>query len=175
VSYLPSRLKVLGKNAKAGLLSPEDKIGLLSDALAMAGSGHLNAKTSDVLQLLQEFTEETNYYVWKQILAVLTTIKDAWMFEDQSALNAFQVRLVTKRLDDKGWTFKDSDYDLERMLKPLIFAHSTKTEKVEKAAKEMFEAFLGGDEKAIDVNILDAVLFTVLEQGGAKEVRTFGF
>jgi len=36
----------------------------------------------------------------------------------------------------------------------------------------MFAAFSIGEEEVIDMNILDAVLSTILAQRGTKEVRT---
>ena len=171
VMYSPKRLQILGQNAKDGHLSPEDKIGLLSDALAVAESGY--SKTSSVLTLLEVFDEETNFFVWKQILGVLETISGAWSFEEEpvkEGLKLFKKRLVSKCLGKKGWEFNDGDNKVEQMFKALIFSNSGADPKVAEAAKEMFEAFLAGEDNAINVNIQEPVFAVVLENGGVKEV-----
>ncbi|KAG9244468.1 peptidase family M1-domain-containing protein [Calycina marina] len=169
VAYPSSRLKILGQNVRDGLLTPEDKIGIMRDVMAISGSGLLNAKTTDVLQLLQQFHDETEYFVWKQISEIMKGIKSILVFENLKALERFEVQLFSSILVKKGWILHKSDSDFDRMLKPLVFAHSKETASVKKAAGEMFTAFMDGDEQAIDVNILEAVLTTVLRDGGSKE------
>jgi aminopeptidase 2 len=56
------------------------------------------------------------------------------------------------------------------MFKALIFSHGRDDAGVQKAAKEVFEKFAGGDDKAININIWGAVFEIVLEHGGEKEV-----
>lgn len=172
VSYERERLKTFGHNAKDGFLSAEDKIGLLSDALAMASSGHSNAKTSDVLNLLAEFEDEPSYFVWDQIFGTITAIEKAFLFEDSKILNAikvFQNRLMNKALKSKRWHFHKTDDGLEKMFKALLFAHGGEDKEVRDAANSMFEDFLAGADDAINVNILGAVFAIVLKNGGVKE------
>jgi aminopeptidase 2 len=174
VLYTPKRLQILGQNAKDGLLSPEDKIGLMSDALSMAGSDR--AKTSSVLSILEDFDEETNFFVWKQVLDNLQLITGAWNFEDKQvkdALKFFRTRLVSKCLNKKGWEFKDGEDKVEQMFKALLFSNSGEDPKVLKAAHTMFDAFLASDPKAININIQEAVFSIVLEHGGVEEVSRF--
>jgi aminopeptidase 2 len=171
VLYEPKRLQKLGQNAKDGLLSPEDKIGLVSDAFAMAGSGHSNIST--VLSLLEVFDEETNFFVWKQVLGVIDMISGAMGFEElpiKEGLKAFRKRLASKCLSKKGWDFKDSDDNMEKMFKALMFSNSGEDPRVREAANEMFQAFLAGNHRAININIQNAVFAIVLEHGGVKEV-----
>lgn len=171
VLYSPKRLQTLGQNVRANFLSPEDKIGLLSDALTMAGSGY--STTSSVLALLENFDDESNYFVWKEALRTLEVILQSWDFEEKpvkDGLKALRLRLVRKTLDKQGWDFKDSDENVEQMFKALIFSNGGGDPKVIKAAHDMFEAFLAGDSKAINANIQDAVFKIALEHGGAKEV-----
>lgn len=148
VLYTPKRLQILGQNAKDGLLSQEDKIGLLSDALSMGGSGR--AKTSSVLGLLEAFDEETNFFVWKQALYTLDMISGAWNFESKAVrdgLRTFRTHLVSKCLSRKGWAFEDGEDKVEQMFKALIFSNSGDDSKVIQSAREMFDAFLAGDQK----------------------------
>jgi hypothetical protein len=57
------------------------------------------------------------------------------------------------------------------MFKALFFTLSGDNPEVQKAAFDMFEAFvLQDDEKAININIENAVFKFVLENGGVQEV-----
>ena len=172
VAYDSKRLQILGQNARDGLLSPEDRIGLVSDALAMASSG-LATRTSEVLSLLEGLHEETSFFVWKQILVTTDAVIQAWAFEIEDVVNSlerFQTRLVRNCLRTKGWAFTQDDDKVEQMFKALIFANSGGDPEVLRAATGMFEAFIGGNENVINVNIQEAVFGIVLEHGSEKEV-----
>ncbi|RQM05792.1 hypothetical protein DH86_00004164 [Scytalidium sp. 3C] len=172
VSYSPQRLEVLAQNAKAGLLSEDDRIGLISDSLAVSSSGPSKLRTSDLLHLLESFQDEDSYFVWKQILNSLGKIKDAWVFEDEevtNGLNAFKSRLLQKILPKIGWKYEDGDSNTQQLFKALIFSHSNAHPDVEKAAAEMFEKFSSGDKEAININIRKPVFETVLEHGNAEQ------
>ena len=175
VSYGAKRLQTLGRNARDGLLSPEDRIGIVSDALAMASSG-ISTGTEDLLSLLEGFDEEPSFFVWKQILGATNSIIQTWAFEKEAvtkSLEFFQTHLVQKCLRRKGWHFGQDDDTLEQMFKTLIFAHSGDDPQVLKAATGMFEEFIGGDQHAINVNIQEAVFAIVLKHGGQKEVSAY--
>jgi aminopeptidase 2 len=172
VAYSPERLQILGQDAKDGLLSVNDRIGLVSDALAVAQSGR--SKTSTVLSLLEGFQDEDNFFVWKQILTTLESIIQAWTFESESvleSLKSFKTNLVSKRLKKKGWDFTNDDL-VEQIFKAIIFSNSGDDPEVQKVAASRFAAFTEGDEKAININIRGAVLGIALEHGGEKEVRS---
>ncbi|KAE8452625.1 hypothetical protein EG329_013884 [Mollisiaceae sp. DMI_Dod_QoI] len=170
VLYTPQRLETLGKNARDGLISADDRIGLLSDGLAMASSGH--SKISTVLDFLKVFDEEEDYFVWKQLFASLNAITEAWAFEDKSVLEglkSFKSDLIRKCAKRKGWNFEKDDDTVEQMLKATMFANSSDELEVQKAARKMFDAFLAGDDEAINVNIRSAVFAIALEHGGEAE------
>ncbi|KUJ17086.1 uncharacterized protein LY89DRAFT_718765 [Mollisia scopiformis] len=170
VCYTPERLEILGKNVKEGLLSADDRIGLLSDALAMASSGY--SKTSTLLNFLKIFDEEENYFVWKQALKTLDAIQEAWRFEEKSVsegLKSFKRDLIRKCAKSNGWDFKKGDDIVETMLKATMFAQSGSELEVQKVAKSMFDAFLAGDDEAININIRAAVFAIALGHGGVAE------
>jgi aminopeptidase 2 len=172
VAYSPERLRILAQNAKDGLLSVNDRLGLIADALAVAQSGR--SKTSTVLSLLETFQDEENFFVWKQILSTLEVITQAWAFESESVLSAlkiFKSHLVTKILRKKGWEFQKGDDLVDQMFKALIFSNGGDDAEVQKSAKVMFDKFVGGDHKAININIRRAVFSIALEHGGEEEVR----
>ena len=81
-AYTPDRLAKLGQAAKEGLLSVEDRAGMLADANALASSGY--SRTSGVLTLVQSFGDEAEYVVWEQLLANVSAVRSAWKFQDQN-------------------------------------------------------------------------------------------
>ena len=80
-SYTPDRLEKLGQAAKEGLLTVEDRAGMIADAGALASSGY--QKTSGLLALLKGFGDEPEFVVWSEILNRVSAIRTAWVFEDQ--------------------------------------------------------------------------------------------
>ena len=174
-SYTPERLEKLGKAAKDGLLSVEDRAGMIADAGALAASGY--SKTSGVLNLLKGFDGEKQFVVWNEILSRLSTIQGAWIFEDQKikdGLETFQRDLVSGLAHKAGWQFKDSDSHLDQQFKGMLFGSAglSGDQAVIKAAKEMFAKFAAGDKSAIHPNIRGSVFGMNLKYGGKAEVNT---
>lgn len=121
-SYSPERLTKLGEAAKAGLLTVEDKAGMIADAGALAQSGY--QKTSGVLGLLKGFQEEKSVVVWDEVTARIGSVRSAWMFENESVRNglkAFNRELVAKQAHTLGWEFKSDDDHLLQQFKALMF------------------------------------------------------
>ena len=81
-SYSPARLEKLGQAAKEGLLTVEDRAGMIADAGALAASGY--GKTSGILSLLKSFNNESDFVVWDEILARISNLRSTWVFEDQA-------------------------------------------------------------------------------------------
>ena len=171
-SYSPERLKKLGENAKAGLLTVEDRAGMMADAGALSAAGY--QQTSGVLSLVKGFDSEPEYVVWDEITARIGAIRSTWIFEDdktKDALKAFQRDLSSSKSHELGWTFKESDGHIEQQFKSLMFgvAASAGDEKTKAAAFEMFEKFADGDRAALHPNLRAGVYSVVLQYGGEKE------
>ena len=174
-SYTPARLEKLGKAAKEGLLSVEDRAGMIADAGALASSGY--QKTSGILSLLKSFSGETEFVVWDELLNRISAIRSAWVFEDQKtkdALKAFQRTLVSPKAYEKGWSFGENEDHIQAQFKALLFGSAglSGDEKVVDAAKAMFKSFAAGDRKAIHPNIRGSVYAIVLQNGGETEYDT---
>jgi aminopeptidase 2 len=174
-AYSPQRLEKLGEAAKKGLLSTEDRAGMISDAGALSASGH--QKTSGLLSLLKGFKGETDYIVWDEMLTRAGEVRAAWMFESQEvkdALKKFRLDLVSEKARELGWEFSDSDGHVLQQFKNLLFtvAGIGGDEKVKAAALEMFNKFKAGDRSAIHPNLRAAVYNIALYYGGEEEVRT---
>jgi aminopeptidase 2 len=173
-SYTAERLEKLGKAAKEGLLSVEDRAGMLADAGALAASGYQS--TSGLLNLLKGFDSETEFVVWNELVTRLAAIQGAWIFEDKSVqdgLELFNKELVSEKAHKAGWEFKPEDDHIQQQFKAMLFGNAGLhgDEVIIKAAKEMFAKFAAGDKSAIHPNIRGSVFGMNLKYGGEKEVR----
>lgn len=175
-NYSPERLKKLGEAAKEGLLSVEDRAGILGDAGALATSGY--QKTSALLDLVSGFKNEESFVVWTELTGRIGALKSAWLFADQAekdALKHLQRDLISPLAHKIGWEFTEGDDELTQQLKSLTFgaAGLNGDPKVVEAAMEMFAKFAAGDLDAIHPNLRGSVYGIALAQGannGEKEV-----
>jgi aminopeptidase 2 len=172
-SYTPERLRKLGIAAKEGLLTVEDRAGMIADAGSLSASGY--QKTSGILSLLDSFKSEPDFVVWQVITGRIGALRGAWMFEDQptrDALKHFQLALVKDKAHELGWTFSENDGHIEQQFKSLMFgaAGMAGDEVITKAAFDMFNKFKSGDKSAIHPNIRGSVYAIVLGKGGKEEV-----
>jgi aminopeptidase 2 len=174
-SYSQERLKKLGEAAKAGLLSTEDRAGMIADAGALAISAF--QKTSGLLSLLQGFSTEPEYVVWEEINTRINALRRAWVFEDEAvkaALKKFHLDIIAPKAHEIGWNFESSDDHLRQQFKALLFGNAglSGDEKIKAAAFEMFEKFKNGDRSAIHPNLRSSIYAIVLSNGGKEEVRS---
>lgn len=170
--YSPERLDKLGQSARDGLLSVEDRAGMIADAGALASSGY--QKTSGLLTLLKRFADEEEFVPWSEILTRLGNLRYAWVFEDpqtRDALKTFNRTLVSSKAHAKGWSFAENEDHVEAQFKALLFgsAGAAGDGRIIQAAQSMFSAFVAGDREAIHPNIRSSVYGIVLENGGEKE------
>ena len=170
-SYTPSRLAKLGESAKAGLLTTQDRAGMVADAGALASSGY--QKTSGLLALLKSFSDEKEYVVWEELLTRIAAIRASWIFESQAtkdALKSFQLNLVSTKAHEKGWNFTPSDGHIESQFKSLLFGYTGTAgdPNIIKAAVEMFSKFAQGDREAIHPNIRASVYAIVLQHSSSQ-------
>ncbi|KAK3695352.1 aminopeptidase 2 [Podospora appendiculata] len=171
-SYTPERLEKLGVAAKQGLLSVEDRTGMIADAGALASSGY--GKTSGVLSLLKGFGSETEFVVWNELISRVSAVRSAWLFEDQAVrdgLEAFQLELVSDKAHQVGWEFSDKDGHIEQQFKAMLFGNAglCGDKKIIQAAKEMFTKYMAGDQSAVHPNIRGSVFSMALKYGGKEE------
>lgn len=171
-SYTSQRLAKLGEAAQNGLLSVEDRAGMIADAGALAASGY--GKTSGILSLLQSFNTETQFVVWNEILSRISSVRNTWIFEDESikdALKAFQLNLCSAKAHELGWEFAEDEDHILSQFKSLMFGSAglAGDAKIMAAAKEMFEKFLAGDYAAVHPNLRASVFAMALRDGGEKE------
>lgn len=171
-SYSPARLTKLGEAAKQGLLTVEDRAGMIADAGALAASGY--QKTSGILSLLQSFDSEDSYVVWNEILTRINAVRSTWIFEDEetkAALKAFQLNLCSAKAHELGWEFSANEDHIRSQFKSLMFSSAGLggDKKIIAAADEMFKKFQKGDVEAIHPNLRPSVFALALIHGGEAE------
>ncbi|KAK9460950.1 peptidase family M1-domain-containing protein [Lipomyces oligophaga] len=171
-AYSADRLAQLGKDAQSGLLSVEDRAGLVADTGALAASGY--ASTDGLLSLVSGWKNEKDFVVWDEIIARIGAIRSAWLFEDEdvkAALKKFQRELVSPKANALGWTFDANVGHVEQQFKSLMFssAGTAGDEAVIAAAKVLFASFAAGNKSAIHPNIKAAVFSIALQNGGDAE------
>jgi len=177
-SYTPERLRKLGVAAKDGLLTVEDRAGMISDAGALAASGY--QKTSGILSLLDSFKNEPAFVVWQEITGRISVLRSAWIFEEEEvrdALKKFQLDLTKDKAHELGWEFKEGDGHLDQQFKAMMFgvAGVAKDDTIVKAAFDMFNKFKNGDSKAIHPNLRSNVYTLALSEGGKEEVSIHSY
>lgn len=174
-SYPTSRLHKLGQAAKQGLLTVEDRAGMIADAGALAASGY--QKTSGILNLLKSFDTESAYIVWNEILTRINSVRSTWIFEDEdtkAALKRFQLQLCSAKAHELGWDFAQNEDHILSQFKSLMFgsAGMAGDEKIINAAAQMFQRFQDGDLEAVHPNLKPSVFALALIHGGEKEYDT---
>lgn len=162
--YSPDHLRWLGQENHR--LSVEDRVGVISDAAALAAAGC--SSSYDLLSLLLNFQAETDLVVWKQILATLDSLQLTWLFEPsgvRTKLQAFGRRLVApaahrtaSSLDDHGIAVAD------RELSALLFraAALLGDSRARSHASKLFQALKRKEIPSIDPNIRAAVYESIL-------------
>ncbi|KAE8348860.1 peptidase family M1-domain-containing protein [Aspergillus coremiiformis] len=169
-NYPADRLAKLGKSL--GLLSTEDKIGLIGDAAALAMSGE--GSTAALLALLEGFKEEHNYLVWSQIYSSLANLRSVFSQNEPvaSGLKKFALKLASPAAYRIGWEFNlDDEYLFVQLRKLLIgMAGLAGDEKVVAEAKRRFELWNTGQEKsAIHTNLRSVIFGINVSEGGRNE------
>lgn len=174
VAYPKSRLQKLAGEARKGTLSVEDRIALVADTAALAFGGHPSVTTADLLNLLQDFREEQNFFVWWTITATLKNFSRRLLFEDDAVRTAFalyQKNLVRKCLDRLS-NMQPSD-DNGGRFRALVLMSSGGNETVVALTKALFTQYVSGEEQPITPNIRAEVFEVVLKRGSKKEVNCF--
>ncbi|KAK9478829.1 peptidase family M1-domain-containing protein [Lipomyces japonicus] len=171
-AYTPERLTKLGKQATDGLLSVEDRAGLVADAGALASSGFL--PTEGLFGLVSNWKNEQAFVVWDEIVARIGAVRSAFLFEEEeikNGLKKFQRELTAPKANALGWAFDKNVGHIEQQFKALVFGSAglSGDETIAAAAKELFAAFVAGEKKAIHPNLKASVFAISLQNGGEAE------
>jgi puromycin-sensitive aminopeptidase len=119
VSYPQVLWKRLFPAVFSGTLPPADRLGLQSDAFALARAGF--CPTAQVLDLLMAYRAETDYTVWADLSSNLTEWSllacDEPFYGHFAAFARFLYRPIAARL---GWDSKPGEGHLDTLLRGLV-------------------------------------------------------
>lgn len=117
--YNKEHLSNLSSLISNNLLSPLDRLGVLSDTFEAAKAGHTN--TSDVLQFLSAYVDEADNAVWDIIASVIGSTRAVMDDEDlRESMKPFIRNLVNKQLERLGWEPKENESHFDTLLRPTI-------------------------------------------------------
>ena len=156
--YPPERLQILGSPASRARLSIEDKIGLISDAAALATSGY--STTPGLLALIEGFGDEDNFLVWRPIMDALSRVRSVFSDErTSSGLTAFTLELITPAVENIGWEPDPKEDLLRGQLRALLLesAGLAGHQPTIREALSQFARYTGGDRSAINPSLRIAV------------------
>ncbi|KAG8217461.1 hypothetical protein J3R82DRAFT_5606 [Butyriboletus roseoflavus] len=171
VLYPEERLTRIAREAAEGdaIISLNDRIGLVHDAMALAKSGH--ATVSSALTVVDIFRNETEFLVWDSIAENLTLLVSTW-WENQEivrGLNAFRKNLFKPIVDRLGYVYLPSEpVDISQLrTKAIGQAAAAGDQAVVDTLREMFKAYMATkDESKIPVDLFRT---TAVKHGGPEE------
>lgn len=173
VSYPEQDFKHLSSAISRGILSAEDRIGLLNDAFSLAYSG--NHSLTVPLSLLESFRDESDYLVWSEISTHLSLLHSIWWeqpIEIRNKISSLIRHLCQKPLKVLGFEpAEEGEPEITGLLRALIIglAGRHNDQGVIAEAKERFSDFLQGKTGRIHPNLRGTVFGIVVRSGGVAE------
>lgn len=171
VNYPAERLAKLGKVREQ--LSVSDRVGLISDAAAMALSGL--GTTTGLLSFLAGLKGEDNYLVWAELqtqLSKLTSVFAGVSPEILAGLGKLSLELIAPCVQKIGWEFKPAEDYLTIRLRSLLISAAGAVDH-QPTVDEAFRRFKiytsGEDRSVIHPNLRLAVFCIAIAQGGQEE------
>ena len=172
VSYTPERLSKIAE--EPSLLSVEDRIGLVSDAMTLAKAGY--AKTSGALSLVAGLGKtETDYLPWSQIGAGLALLNTTWWEQPEAtrkAITALRNSLFRPVVDRMGYEHEKDDSPDVQELRTLAVSVCAASEDpaVIKELQGRFAPFLASNDDSKMPPDIQRVIFEVAAKfGGTKD------
>ncbi|KAG5368326.1 Aminopeptidase 2 [Yarrowia sp. E02] len=174
-NYSVARLESFGQHLDK--LSSEDRVGIISDALATSIAGY--ASTVGLLSFLSQLSGEEDPVVWTSILDALATIRSAWFEqseETQKAIDAFTAKLIEPIISKIGLEFTDKDNFLDSQLRTRLLgtAAGLGVDAVSSHLTALFDKWAAGDKTAIHPSIRIPVFRAAVSQSDdAKSAAAF--
>ncbi|KAK6456563.1 alanine/arginine aminopeptidase [Scheffersomyces xylosifermentans] len=146
-SYSEERWGKLGIAGRKGKLPVEDRIGLLADSAKLAASGYTS--TTSFLNLVKQWSDETDFNVWSEMTNDFFEIQDAFIFADKElleGLDLFLKKLISKQVPGSTVISEGDSYDVQQ-LKNLIFgtAYAVGEPSIIEYCNQEFKSFLEND------------------------------
>jgi aminopeptidase 2 len=151
-------------------------MGLISDAMVLAKSGH--AKTSGALNLISNLKSETEWLVWSAISTHITTLRRVWWEQPEKVrkqIDAFRRSLFNPLVEKLGYEFSPNDSTDVRELRTLAISQSASAgdENVLAELKRRFTPLQEKDDDSLIPADLQRIIFAnAVKHGGRAEYET---
>jgi aminopeptidase 2 len=171
VAYSPERLSKLGR--QGAMFSEEDRVGILSDAAALASAGY--SRTSGALSLAKELAAtEAEYLPFFRISALVGSIASVWWESEttRAAVDRLRINLFRPVVDKLGYDHQEDDSPETKQLRALAVgvAASANDETVVTELRKRFTQFMdSGDYAGIAPELQASIFATAVRYGGVAE------
>ncbi|MDO8557993.1 MAG: M1 family metallopeptidase [bacterium] len=173
VNYTPELWKALEKPVAQKEIGPIDRFGIASDLAALTRAGQL--PTTQTLEMLQAYRNETNYTVWIQILGILGALKNLLAYKScYEEFCAYARDIFAGVWRSVGWDARENESHLDSLLRALVLGAmgDYKDPYVGKEAGERWLAHLAG-KKPLDPNLRVSVYAITASCAGQKAPSVF--
>jgi len=163
VVYDQQTLIRLKQSILSGDLNELDRLGILSDLFESAKAGIV--KTTDCLDLLDGYIDESSVSVWEIISSNLVSIRSI-ISDDalRTHINSLIINLSLKQYNKLGWEISTKDSHFDQLLRPIILGLITSSDYPE-AVNTAIDLFKKRINKNIHPDIKSIVYQTVARHG----------
>ncbi|XP_012945740.1 puromycin-sensitive aminopeptidase [Aplysia californica] len=168
VQYSPEALQRFLPALISNVLGPVDRLGLLTDLLALCRANYINAV--DVLRLTKSYRSEKNFAVCSKLTSALADLGSQIQQLTEGSFSRYKT-FVCDSLRDTGerlgWEAQSGEDHGDKMLREQVLTRLGRSgeEKVKEEAFRRFEAHFAG-QQVLSGDIKAPVYTTVLTHGG---------
>jgi aminopeptidase 2 len=158
---------VLSKQEDHPVFDTTDRIGILTDAFALAVAGY--GSTTGALEIVKAYEKEEEYNVLEEVDHALSRILACFYAEPvelSQGIRSLRRKIFGPKVQKLGYEYppkEDHLTSLKRTLTIRAAASAGDASVVEELSKR-FKAFIGGDETQIHPNLRKTVFMTVLAE-----------
>lgn len=167
VDYNEEWTRALEKEVRARTLPTIDRMALVRDAFALAEAGE--SGTVEALELATAYAGETEYAVWIEVVAGLTSVRK--LLYGSPAYLRFEIYargLLSKIGEKVGWAPKRGEPHTRTLLRSLILSQLVifKDKKAIRSAKAL-------GKRTVPPDLRTVAYLAQAEEGGAREHASF--
>ena len=168
IRYSDELLACLGDAIESIKLSPVDRLGVQSDAFALAKAGQL--PTDRALALATRYINEQDFTVWSDLAGSLGDVMGTWAKEDAEyqQLQKLLLKVMGKIVDVVGWTPIAGEHALFPMLRPLIIGAVGRNGHEDVKKEALARMYSSEGWQSVPADLRFAVFSIVVAHGGVK-------
>lgn len=170
VKYEEGTLARLGRNITK--LQTSDRIGLITDAFALALSGE--GSTVGALELLKALEAEEQYIVLSEINSRLSNLVSVWYKQPKDVLEGLSTltrQIFAPKVVKMGYEYPEKEDYLTTLKRTLAISQAAKSGDAGVIAElsKRFEKYVAGDQSALHPNLRGVAFGSVLRNVAAGE------